>query len=213
MARQIKPRPNLAIKLMASGVIFSAAMVRSPSFSRSSSSTTTIMRPARISSIAVGTSVNAGSVGIKTGVSFKDCSKIAAPCCVQVRMVFKDKNEFEAGDREDEFRTGAFPLESADSESPDEESPDDEEEELSEEELAEETKPFTVAEWKQEFPDYTAEELEEKIPKTPRASRMALLGSCLFGTLLGAAIAGVLVDDQPGSQEARAFFIYFLVLA
>jgi len=128
-------------------------------------------------------------------------------------MVFKDKNEVEAGDREDEFRTGAFPLESADSESPDEESPDDEEEELSEEELAEETKPFTVAQWKQEFPDYTAEELEEKIPKTPRASRMALLGSCLFGTLLGAAIAGVLVGDQPGSQEARAFFIYFLVLA
>jgi hypothetical protein len=123
-------------------------------------------------------------------------------------MVFKDKNEFEAGDREDEFRTRAFPLESADMESP-----DDEEEELSEEELAEETKPFTVAQWKQEFPNYTAEELEEKIPKSPRASRMALLASCLFGTLLGAAIAGVLVGDQPGSQEARAFFIYFLVLA
>src|ERR1700693_2580393 len=56
MARQISPRPYLAMKLIASGVTFSAASVRSPSFSRSSSSTTTIMRPARISSIAAGTS-------------------------------------------------------------------------------------------------------------------------------------------------------------
>ncbi len=56
IARQTRPRPYLAMKLMASGVIFSAAMVRSPSFSRSSSSTTTIMRPARISSSAVSTS-------------------------------------------------------------------------------------------------------------------------------------------------------------
>src|SRR6478735_7292203 len=128
-------------------------------------------------------------------------------------MAFREKNEFEAGDREDEFRTAAFPLESADSESLDEESPDDEEEELSEEELAEEMKPFTVAEWKQEFPDYTAEELEEKIPKSPRANRMALVASCLMGTLLGAAIAGVLVNDQPKPQQTRAFFIFFLVLA
>jgi hypothetical protein len=45
--------------LMASGVTFSAASVRSPSFSRSSSSTTTIKRPARISAIATGTVVNA----------------------------------------------------------------------------------------------------------------------------------------------------------
>ena len=38
IARQTRPRPNLAMKLMASGVTFSAARVRSPSFSRSSSS-------------------------------------------------------------------------------------------------------------------------------------------------------------------------------
>ena len=63
MAKQTRPRPNLAMKLMASGVTFSAARVRSPSFSRSSSSTTTIMRPARISSIAVGTSVK-GELGV-----------------------------------------------------------------------------------------------------------------------------------------------------
>src|SRR5205814_8270964 len=45
-------------KLLASGVTCSAARVRSPSFSRSSSSTTTTMRPARISETAPGTSVN-----------------------------------------------------------------------------------------------------------------------------------------------------------
>src|SRR5215831_8840307 len=66
MARQISPRPYLAMKLMASGVTLSAARVRSPSFSRSSSSTTTIIRPARISSIAVGTSVKALSAGISS---------------------------------------------------------------------------------------------------------------------------------------------------
>src|ERR1039458_7644927 len=58
MARQTRPRPYLAMKLMASGVIFSAAMVRAPSFSRSSSSMTTTMRPARMSSSAVSTSQN-----------------------------------------------------------------------------------------------------------------------------------------------------------
>ncbi len=83
-------------------------------------------------------------------------------------------------------------------ESPDEEFPDDEEEtELSEEELAAEMEPFIVADWKQEFPDYTAEELEEKLPDRTRSSWMAPVVSCLFGTLLGAAIAGVLVNDQP----------------
>ena len=45
IARHIRPRPNFAMKLMASGVTFSAAIVRSPSFSRSSSSTRTIMLP------------------------------------------------------------------------------------------------------------------------------------------------------------------------
>jgi len=99
-------------------------------------------------------------------------------------MAFKDENEFEVGDPEDEFRTRPFSRES-DMESPGEESSDDEEE-LSEEELAQ---------WKDEFPEYTAEELEEKIPKSPRASRMALVGSGVFGTLLGTVVAGVLVDD------------------
>jgi hypothetical protein len=46
--RQSRPRAWVIMKLTASGVTRSAAMVRSPSFSRSSSSTTTIIPPARI---------------------------------------------------------------------------------------------------------------------------------------------------------------------
>src|SRR4029077_18734853 len=59
-ARQISPRPFLAMKLIASGVTFSAAIARSPSFSRSSSSTRTIIRPCRISSTASSTVANGG---------------------------------------------------------------------------------------------------------------------------------------------------------
>jgi len=55
IGRQISPRPYLAMKLMASGVTFSAAMHRSPSFSRSSSSTMITNFPARKSSMASST--------------------------------------------------------------------------------------------------------------------------------------------------------------
>ena len=47
---QMRPRPWVAMKFTASGVALSAAMTRSPSFSRSSSSTTRMIRPWRISS-------------------------------------------------------------------------------------------------------------------------------------------------------------------
>src|SRR4051794_11159806 len=53
--RQMSPRPCVAMKLTASGVTNCAAIVRSPSFSRSSSSTTTTNFPARMSSIASST--------------------------------------------------------------------------------------------------------------------------------------------------------------
>ncbi len=53
--RQIRPRPCRAMKLIASGVHFSAAMTRSPSFSRSSSSTRITILPAAISSRAFAT--------------------------------------------------------------------------------------------------------------------------------------------------------------
>src|SRR5579862_355584 len=48
--RQIRPRACMAMKLMASGVTKSAASTRSPSFSRSSASARTTMRPWRSSS-------------------------------------------------------------------------------------------------------------------------------------------------------------------
>src|ERR1022692_345973 len=68
IARQTRPRPYFAMKLMVSGVTFSAASVKSPSFSRSSSSTTTIIRPLRISSMAAGTSAKEGG-GMKANCS------------------------------------------------------------------------------------------------------------------------------------------------
>jgi hypothetical protein len=124
-------------------------------------------------------------------------------------MAFTDKNQFGTGDPEDGFQARSFSPES-DMESPDEESPDDDEfAELSEEEM----RPFTLAEWQQSMPDYTAEELEEKLPKPTRESWMAPVMSCLWGTLLGAVVAGGLVNDQPKLQQAHAFFIFFFVLA
>jgi len=55
---QMSPRPKVAMKFTISGVAFSAAAKRSPSFSLSSSSTTMIMRPARSSSKASSTEQN-----------------------------------------------------------------------------------------------------------------------------------------------------------
>jgi len=51
-ARQIRPRPSRAMKLIFSAVVNWAAKVRSPSFSRSSSSQTITKRPSRKSSSA-----------------------------------------------------------------------------------------------------------------------------------------------------------------
>ncbi len=57
--RQMSPRPSFAMKLIASGVANCAAIVRSPSFSRSAASTTTTIFPWRMSSIASSTVANA----------------------------------------------------------------------------------------------------------------------------------------------------------
>ena len=57
-ARQMSPRPWVAMKLTASGVANCAAITRSPSFSRSSESRMTTMWPERISSIASATVAN-----------------------------------------------------------------------------------------------------------------------------------------------------------
>ena len=58
---QIRPRPWVIMKLIALGVTFSAAMVRSPSFSRSSSSTTITISPRRMASTASSTEANGAS--------------------------------------------------------------------------------------------------------------------------------------------------------
>jgi len=121
---------------------------------------------------------------------------------------FDDKRESRGSDSEDALRPEPLPQESEGGDVEELET-DDEYAELSPDEM----KPFTVAEWQEQFPDFTTEELEEKIPESLRASRMALVLSCVWGTALGAGIAGVLANNQPRSQQARAFFIFFLVLA
>ena len=55
------PRPCLSAKLTVSGVAFSAANTRSPSFSRRASSTTTIILPARMRRSDSSTVMNTGS--------------------------------------------------------------------------------------------------------------------------------------------------------
>ena len=55
MARQISPRPWIAMKFTASGVAIWAGITRSPSFSRSSWSTRMNMRPLRASSMMSST--------------------------------------------------------------------------------------------------------------------------------------------------------------
>ena len=55
---QMMPLPLVAMKLIASGVTFSAAITKSPSFSRSASSTTMMMRPSWISSRASSVDAN-----------------------------------------------------------------------------------------------------------------------------------------------------------
>src|SRR6266540_798980 len=62
--RQISPRPCVAMKLTASGVANWAAMVRSPSFSRSAASTTTMNLPCRTSSSACSIVAKGVSVAV-----------------------------------------------------------------------------------------------------------------------------------------------------
>jgi hypothetical protein len=123
-------------------------------------------------------------------------------------MAFTDKNQFGTVDPEDGSPTGPFPPESV-TESSDEESPDDEFAELSEEEM----KPFTVADWKRQFPDLSVEEFEEKIPDRSRSRWMAWVVSCLWGTLLGAAFAGLLINQVPAPRQQRMFLAFFALLA
>src|SRR5690606_6357667 len=65
--RHTRPRPWVTMKLMASGVTNSAAMTRSPSFSRSSSSTRMTMRPARSSAMISATEAMPKDSGAEPG--------------------------------------------------------------------------------------------------------------------------------------------------
>ena len=69
-ARQTMPQPLRIMKLIASGVARSAGMMRSPSFSRFSSSTSTIIRPARNSEIASSIEQN-----IRNSSRFDHCTR------------------------------------------------------------------------------------------------------------------------------------------
>ena len=71
----------------------------------------------------------------------------------------------------------------------------------------------TAPDWKVEIPDYGGAEWEEKIPDRPSLHWMALFVSCLIAGLMGAVIAGLLVNEVYGPRQARMFFIYFLVIA
>lgn len=118
-------------------------------------------------------------------------------------MAFRDKNQFGTGSRED--RTAA-PLPS---DSLDDEMEKSEDEFADDDELVE----FTAADWKRQFPDYSVEEFAEKVPDRTRSTWMAPTVGCMFGTLLGAAIAGLLVNDLPRSRQLSMFFVYFVVFA
>ena len=84
-ARQTRPRASLAMKLTASGVANCAAITRSPSFSRSSPSQTTTMRPRRISSIA-SSMVEKGLSPVSVNVLFSVSVSLLIPAPFQ-RMV------------------------------------------------------------------------------------------------------------------------------
>jgi len=106
-------------------------------------------------------------------------------------MAFTGKNQFGTGDRED--RAAPLPLDPLDGEM-EEVKTDSPKDEVADDYQIEKV---TAADWKEEFTDYSEEEFEEKVPNRTRATWMAPVVSCLFGTLLGAAIAGLLVNDLP----------------
>ena len=76
-ARQISPRPWRAMKLIASGVAICAGMMRSPSFSRSSSSTRMNMRPLR-ASLMIASAPTSTSWHCRASISFSSRPSVSA---------------------------------------------------------------------------------------------------------------------------------------
>ena len=72
------PRPR-SIKFTVSGVALSAAQMKSPSFSRSSASTTTTTAPRAIASIAAGTLENESETGAWSGFMLVRCPRRELP--------------------------------------------------------------------------------------------------------------------------------------
>ena len=66
MGTQIRPRPCLAMKFTDAAVAFSAAITRSPSFSRSASSVTITIFPAATSATTSSTASNSNVSGVVT---------------------------------------------------------------------------------------------------------------------------------------------------
>src|SRR6185369_3537095 len=75
--RQIRPRPYFAMKLITAGVTFSAAIVKSPSFSRSSSSQTMIIWPSRTA--ATASSIEANGVRLRAPFAMRMFFVIFSP--------------------------------------------------------------------------------------------------------------------------------------
>ena len=77
-ARQMRPRPCVAMKLIAAGVAICAGMIRSPSFSRSSSSTKTNILPLRASSMisSIGHSTGRSSLAVRKRSSLPSVSAV-----------------------------------------------------------------------------------------------------------------------------------------
>jgi hypothetical protein len=78
---QTRPRPKRAMKLIASAVTQSAASTRSPSFSRSSSSTSTTIRPAFISAMIS----TIGAIGIRCSLDQANDILPQHPSCARPR--------------------------------------------------------------------------------------------------------------------------------
>jgi hypothetical protein len=72
------------MKLIPSGVTFSAAIIRSPSFSRSASSTMMIICPARTASTASSMRANGelDFLSESAGLLCRPCFVIPVPCCL-----------------------------------------------------------------------------------------------------------------------------------
>jgi hypothetical protein len=84
---------------------------------------------------------------------------------------------------------------------------DEIEDEDSEAEFADDEQPLGPVE------GYEAYQFDDDLPEGKPVHWLPLIGNCLFGSAVGAAIAGVLANQWPPARQAKAFFLLFLVCA